>query len=169
VARGCGNTELIRILLETGANVNAPPAEGDDRTSLQAASECGKIELVKILLEAGADVNAPPAEISLVTRIIDIRVRSPSTPDPLDLQGGQVTYNNSSLDLDSLPQRSSILMSALTNRRITYRVDRTHAIIRCLTEADKKASLGFGFCNSPSLAKEHALRSTIDDRMDFTF
>jgi ankyrin repeat protein len=50
MARGCGNIELIRILLETGANVNAPPAEGDDRTSLQAASECGKIELVKILL-----------------------------------------------------------------------------------------------------------------------
>ncbi|RYP51343.1 hypothetical protein DL768_003347 [Monosporascus sp. mg162] len=71
-----GDTEHVRLLLEEGAHVNAPPYTPSDfikdrllsgirysvpRTALQAAVEIGHLELIKMLLEAGADVNAPAA------------------------------------------------------------------------------------------------------------
>lgn len=57
-----GDIELVRILLDAGADVNAPPTgsvEQDMHTALQAAAKSGNLELVQILLDVGADVNAP--------------------------------------------------------------------------------------------------------------
>jgi ankyrin repeat protein len=53
-----GDSELVRVLLEAGADVNAAPAGYSGRTALQAAAGQGHSELVRVLLEAGADVNA---------------------------------------------------------------------------------------------------------------
>ncbi len=51
-----GNTEIVKLLLEHGANVNQPDFFG---TSLHAACKEGHTEIVKLLLEHGANVNQP--------------------------------------------------------------------------------------------------------------
>ncbi|KAF7973997.1 hypothetical protein HWV62_13611 [Athelia sp. TMB] len=52
--RGCA---IVRLLLERGAEVNAPA--GPKGTALQIASGRGETDIVRLLLEHGADVNAP--------------------------------------------------------------------------------------------------------------
>ena len=56
-----GYIELIGILLNAGADVNAPAGVQYGKTALQEAVEKRDTELVGILLNAGADVNAPAA------------------------------------------------------------------------------------------------------------
>ncbi|KAJ7019611.1 ankyrin repeat-containing domain protein [Mycena alexandri] len=56
VASYYGHTEIVGILLEKGADVNA--AGGFNGNSLQAAAAQGHIEIVGILLEKGANVHA---------------------------------------------------------------------------------------------------------------
>ncbi|KAK5996208.1 putative ankyrin repeat protein [Cladobotryum mycophilum] len=64
--------EMIKVLLQAGANVNAAieillqagadvnvPADKDRETALQNAAQKGNLEVIKILLQAGADVNSP--------------------------------------------------------------------------------------------------------------
>ncbi|KAH8901754.1 ankyrin [Thozetella sp. PMI_491] len=60
-AAGMGNIDLIEILLEVGADANAPPAPRRGVTALQAAAIKGYIRVAQLLLDAGADVNAAPA------------------------------------------------------------------------------------------------------------
>ncbi|KAK6078274.1 Ankyrin-1-like protein 2 [Seiridium cupressi] len=71
-----GRTDMVRILLTYGVNVNARPAwelsydnhqkhvydleNYPQRTALQAAVEEGNLEIMKMLLDAGADINASP-------------------------------------------------------------------------------------------------------------
>jgi ankyrin repeat protein len=60
-----GDIELVRMLLDAGADVNAPPTGSDGQdgdTALQAAAKNGSVELIEILLDAGADINAPPPQ-----------------------------------------------------------------------------------------------------------
>jgi ankyrin repeat protein len=54
---------IVQELLDTGANVNSPPAEIGGRTALQTAAELcpGNPDMIYLLLQRGADVNAPPA------------------------------------------------------------------------------------------------------------
>ncbi|KAF8543317.1 ankyrin repeat-containing domain protein [Trichophaea hybrida] len=54
-----GSVELVRILLDAGADVNAPASEYYGRTALQAVMALSSPKLAQILLDAGADVNAP--------------------------------------------------------------------------------------------------------------
>lgn len=56
-------TNLVNLLVEKGANVNAPPFEHHGATALQFAAIGGFLGLAKTLLTHGADVNAPPAKI----------------------------------------------------------------------------------------------------------
>ncbi|KAJ7112611.1 hypothetical protein C8R44DRAFT_985058 [Mycena epipterygia] len=55
-ASGLGHINIVRLLLEKGANFNA--ADGKHGSALQAASAGGHTEIVRLLLENGADVNA---------------------------------------------------------------------------------------------------------------
>ena len=61
VMRACarGHVDVARLLLASGADVNAAQAgSGEDgRTALQHAAGAGSLELVRLLLDAGADVN----------------------------------------------------------------------------------------------------------------
>ena len=52
-----GNVEMVRLLVEAGADVNAAEGFGGN-TPLHEAVEQGDTEMVKILVAAGADVNA---------------------------------------------------------------------------------------------------------------
>ncbi|KAJ7112585.1 ankyrin repeat-containing domain protein [Mycena epipterygia] len=55
-----GHANIVRLLLEKGADVNAVDAEHE--SALQAASNGGHTETVRLLLEKGADVNAKGGE-----------------------------------------------------------------------------------------------------------
>ena len=55
-----GRVEIIRLLIDLGANVNAEGREYG--TALQAAGSEGKAECIQLLLDKGADVNAEGGE-----------------------------------------------------------------------------------------------------------
>jgi ankyrin repeat protein len=66
------NTDMVRMLLEKGSNINERPQGPKGRTALQAAVESECIDAVRLLLEQGADVNAPatnsrPPRTALIT------------------------------------------------------------------------------------------------------
>jgi len=50
-----GHTEVVRLLLEAGADPNLP--EGEGVTALTIAAERGHAEIVRVLLTAGADTS----------------------------------------------------------------------------------------------------------------
>jgi ankyrin repeat protein len=56
LAAGRGRVEVMKVLLDYGADPNARGVEGD--TPLICAATSGEPEAVRMLLEAGADVNA---------------------------------------------------------------------------------------------------------------
>ena len=55
-ASGRGHLDVVRLLLENGADVNAADISGN--TALMRASENGHTDVVRLLLEKGVDVNA---------------------------------------------------------------------------------------------------------------
>ncbi|KAJ6631778.1 hypothetical protein B0H10DRAFT_1719533, partial [Mycena sp. CBHHK59/15] len=48
-----GHVEIVRLLLEKGADPNA--LGGSYGSAIQAASDTGHLEIVKLLIETGAD------------------------------------------------------------------------------------------------------------------
>ncbi|KAI1486889.1 ankyrin repeat-containing domain protein [Biscogniauxia mediterranea] len=56
-----GNKAIAELLVEYGADVNAPPAEKYGATALQFAAIGGYLGIAYFLLQKGADVNARPA------------------------------------------------------------------------------------------------------------
>jgi hypothetical protein len=50
-----GHTEVVRLLLEAGADVNVTANDG--QTALMRAADYGHVEVLQLLLAAGADVN----------------------------------------------------------------------------------------------------------------
>lgn len=57
-----GHEDVVRVLLDAGAGVNAPAAPGFGRTALQAAAEGGHHKAVALLIKTKADANAQPAK-----------------------------------------------------------------------------------------------------------
>ena len=59
-----GETELVRVLAEAGADVEA--ANDDEVPPLAEAARTGNVEMCQVLLKAGADPNAAPAGFPLI-------------------------------------------------------------------------------------------------------
>jgi ankyrin repeat protein len=57
-----GHLELVRWLLQRGANPSARSSQGSRGTALHGAAWEGNLELAKVLVAAGADVNAHDLE-----------------------------------------------------------------------------------------------------------
>ena len=51
-----GNLEIVKLLVENGADVNVKNVVG--QTPLHEAARCGYFEIVKYLIDKGADINA---------------------------------------------------------------------------------------------------------------
>ncbi len=64
VASFNGHIEIVKILLEHGADINKINTSegGDEVTPLIAAVQCGHVEIVKILLDQGAYIDKPEVE-----------------------------------------------------------------------------------------------------------
>ena len=58
-----GQTEIVRLLVQRGADVNAVGRHGE--TPLRSAAMKGNVEAARILLEAGADPNQTSGEITM--------------------------------------------------------------------------------------------------------
>jgi ankyrin repeat protein len=54
-----GNREVVQLLVESGADVNAQFVLGRYSSALAAARNWGHDEVTRLLIELGADVNAP--------------------------------------------------------------------------------------------------------------
>ncbi len=67
LAARLGNIEIIQILLETGANVDAPPQRYGG-TALQYAASRGHTEIVQLLLDAGAAVEVERGRMTALQR-----------------------------------------------------------------------------------------------------
>ncbi|KAK2756295.1 hypothetical protein CKAH01_05816 [Colletotrichum kahawae] len=57
----CGYLDLIKLLLDAGADINALAAQSHGATALQLAAIKGYLGVAKMLVDRGADVNAPGA------------------------------------------------------------------------------------------------------------
>lgn len=57
-----GHEEVVLLLLDLGANINAPASPSSGVTALQAACFQGHINLVRLLIARGANVNSPPGK-----------------------------------------------------------------------------------------------------------
>jgi ankyrin repeat protein len=64
-----GHLNIVKLLLERGAEVNAPPSPVAGRTALQAAARGGFGAIVHLLLSMGAQVNAPSARYKGITAL----------------------------------------------------------------------------------------------------
>lgn len=60
-AVGQGREDLVELLLNAGADVNAPPFPTRGNTALQSAVFRRSLPIAKLLLSKGADVNGPPS------------------------------------------------------------------------------------------------------------
>ncbi|KAF4844219.1 Ankyrin-2 [Colletotrichum siamense] len=58
----CGHSNLIKLLLNAGADVNTPAARIRGATALQLAAIQGYLGVAKVLVDFGADINAPGAQ-----------------------------------------------------------------------------------------------------------
>ena len=56
-----GHLEVVRLLIEAGADMNAKDAQYHEDTALLVAARGGHLEVVRLLVEAGADMNAANA------------------------------------------------------------------------------------------------------------
>lgn len=64
-----GHLTIVKLLLDRGAEVNAPPSPVAGRTALQAAARGGFGAIVQLLLSLGAQVNAPSARYKGITAL----------------------------------------------------------------------------------------------------
>src|SRR4051812_41260445 len=68
IAAAEGHTDIVKLLLEKGADANARNSYG--RTSLMFASSYGFTQIAELLIRAGADVNAIPTDKIRVPALI---------------------------------------------------------------------------------------------------
>jgi ankyrin repeat protein len=83
VAAKEGDIQLVRLLIDRGADINAPPFAVKGRTSVQAAALSHSMEKIRLLCDHGADINGPIALIDGITTL-------EATLRPWELTNGNV-------------------------------------------------------------------------------
>jgi ankyrin repeat protein len=92
-----GNVDIVKLLLEKGADVNLQVGD-DDATLLYIATEKGRKDMVKILLENGANVDIP-ANVFINGTYVE---RSPLSLAVIKLMQGWVPAYSSSYYRDTI-------------------------------------------------------------------
>lgn len=112
VAADRGNTEVVRILLAHGADVNARGPEGD--TALKQAAFWGRTECARLLIAHGADVNDvdPAGTAALIMAVSN----GHSETVRLLLEGG-ADVGVSDVMGRSLVYRAKLSLRSLSSRR----------------------------------------------------
>lgn len=64
-----GHDDIVHVILEAGADINASPSKEYGRTALQEAASQGDSRYVRLLLQRSADVNAPAGKVRGVTAL----------------------------------------------------------------------------------------------------
>ena len=95
IAAHRGNMELIWLLCDAGASINAPPYRLGGRTALQAAIENGDRRVIDFILAVGADVNAAAAENGGTTVLAAAIMRQDPSLLSLILEAGTSLENTS--------------------------------------------------------------------------
>ncbi|KAJ0421530.1 ankyrin repeat-containing domain protein [Aspergillus carlsbadensis] len=90
-----GLTEIAQLLLDAGADVNAPAAPKCGRTALQAAVEAGNIQFVQLLLDAGADAAAKGGYLGIAMTLLEAGA-DVNEPPPAD--GGRTTLQEAAMN-----------------------------------------------------------------------
>ncbi len=85
IAAGRGHNEIVQILLDSGADVNA-----DNARALQKAASIGLVETVMLLLSNGADMSLMPGKYrTMVVKLIQPPIKQhlpEGTEDPIQLE-----------------------------------------------------------------------------------
>jgi ankyrin repeat protein len=112
-----GHSEIIRLLLEKGADINAQG--GENGNAIQCAAREGNLEIVQLLLEKGADINAQGGEydnalqgavrrghLEIVQLLLengaDVNARHKSTADKMDEKHGNPSHKTSTRGMTAL-------------------------------------------------------------------
>lgn len=125
VAASMGNIEIVKGLVQAGANINDPACGVNGMTALQAAAEFNNTTVVQFLLQNGADVNAqgntstePPRTALLVAiennniPLFDILLKHDASPNVPALS----KYGTTILEVASVQKESSIFVPSLLAR-----------------------------------------------------
>ena len=86
-----GNSEIIRLLLHAGADVNATNQWAV--SPLAMAAQTGKVRAVKLLLAAGAKVDVEPYGCSLLTFVLSGEGRNHPKIFQMLKEVGATTYH----------------------------------------------------------------------------
>lgn len=68
-AKDGGDVQLLRLLIDRGADINAPPFAVKGRTALQAAALSNNMKMLRLLCDHGADINGPVALTDGITAL----------------------------------------------------------------------------------------------------
>jgi ankyrin repeat protein len=144
VAVAEGEMEAIQLLLEHGADVNAPAGAEFGRTTLQAATSAEKPDpdIIHLFLLHGADINAPPAMRGGVTALQGAAIRG-------DIQIAKMLLEHGA-DVNAAP--------ALEEGRTAVEGAAEHGrldMMRLLLRAGAKADPVLGFLRAIELAEEN--------------
>ncbi|TFA97726.1 Ankyrin repeat domain-containing protein 17 [Trichoderma ghanense] len=111
-----GHLNIVKLLLQLGAEVNAPPSPSAGRTALQAASGGGFGAIVQLLLQHGAHVNAPAARYKGFTALQGACLQgSPEVVDLLlgagaDVQASGGGYDGDATALHAAAERGHVMI-----------------------------------------------------------
>lgn len=150
-----GNLEMVNLLLDFGANINA--AKGEEAfTPLMIAASVGNLPLLKLLLDRGADCNIKDKngvtafDTALINRM---GLCTALLFDNTDLDAATFGKNWS---LKSLKVPLAVQIEILQKGLKDYIKQRT-------TEPEYGNILGFGYSNSEKIAAAQALLTAIDN------
>ena len=87
-----GDLEIVRLLLEAGADINSK--DGHGQTALMNAAHAGQVELVRLLIEKGADLDVT-AKYNLSALMLALIARHADTARLLIEAGADVNIRSS--------------------------------------------------------------------------
>ena len=90
-AIGSGRTDMVRVLIEKGANVNKRSLFGNGTTPLMSAAIHGHVKIAKLLVEAGARVDLRDRHHGYTALVLAVNNNHPHVARYLIQHGADVT------------------------------------------------------------------------------